>query len=169
MQRGSTQGVVGLKGSLVLLAIVLLIDFIGYRALAGALQVRRDNIDLAQDAVRVTGRIVDHELHTDNSAQRVSRYRPVVAYKAEGRDFRVTAQLCADLTATVTEFKVGTPIDVVYPRGRPADARVVGFEFESWIGLSVIGVCMMVLPALLMLWATWYRFLFVLPERNGGR
>lgn len=166
MPHRSTQVGLGIKGSLILLTIVLMIAYIGYSALKGALQVRRDNIALVQDSIRVAGRIVDHELHTDNSAQRVSWYRPVVAYRAEGHDFQVTAQNGAKLTETMTVFKVGTPIDVVYPRGRPADARVVGFEFDGWVGLAIIGVGMMLLPVLLFAWGVWARFLFMLPEKS---
>lgn len=167
MPHRSTQLGLGIKGSLILLIIGSMIAFIGYRALQGALQVRHDNIALAQDSIRVTGRIVDHELHTDNSAQRVSRYRPVVGYSVEGHDYQVTAQNGAELTQTVTELKVGTPIDVVFPRGRPADARVVGFEFDGWVGLAIVGVGLMLVPLALFAWGVWARFLFVLPDKSG--
>ena len=93
--------------------------------------------------------------------------RPVGADRAEGHDFQVTAQNGAKLTETMTVFKVGTPIDVVYPRGRPADARVVGFEFDGWVGLAIVGVGMMLLPALLFAWGVWARFLFVFPDKSG--
>jgi hypothetical protein len=166
MQTRSTSSGLSLRASLILLAIVLAIAYIGYSALKGAMQVRSDNLALVDDSIRVTGRIIDHELHTDSSAQRTSWYRPVVAYRVDGHDFQVTAQNGAKLTETMTVFKVGTPIDVVYPRGRPADARVVGFEFDSWIGLAIIGLCMMLVPISLFAWGVWRRFLFVIPGRG---
>lgn len=157
----------GTRSSLILLAVALVLAYIGYSALQGALQTRRDNIALVEDSVHTQGRIVDHQLYSDTSAQRKSWYKPIVVYTVDGQDYRVTAHHGVDLKGSLTEFKVDTGIEVVYPRGRPDDARVVGFEADGWIGLAIFGLCLMVLPLTAVAWGIRRRALFAHPGKQA--
>lgn len=150
-----------IKTSMILTLIALSVAYLGYCALRDALQVRRDNAAFVTDSARTTGHIVSHETYTDSTAQRNSHYKPVVAYTVNGNALLVTAQNSTDLKGAMTEFKVGTPIGVIYLPQRPQVARVAGFEFDSWFGMALIGFLMLVLPVAGILWASWRRWLFV--------
>lgn len=157
----------GIKASLIITLIALSVSYLGYCALRDALQVRRDNAEFISDSARVTGRIVSHETYTDTTAQRKSHYKPVVAYTVGSNALQVTAQNSTDLKGSLTEFKVGTSIEVVYLRQRPRVARVAGFEFDSWFGMALIGALMLALPIMAIVWASWGRWLFVWAGRQS--
>ena len=149
--------------SLVALGISLLIAFVGYRALQAAAHDRSVSAALAEDPVCVTGQIVEHVLHTDQSQQRRSWYLPVVAFRVDGRDYRVTAMRGTGLAETNGVHKVGAAIDVVFPRGMPDAARVVGLDdmSDTGLGLMLIGAGLIVVPLGGIVWGTWRRRLFV--------
>ena len=108
---------------MIILLIASFIAYLGYCALRDALQMRRDNAAFVTDSARVVGRIVSHETYTDTTAQRNSHYKPVVAYTVNGMSMQVTAQNSTNLRGSLTEFKVGTPIEVIYLRQRPQKAQ----------------------------------------------
>jgi hypothetical protein len=157
----------GGKHSLIILLIASFIAYLGYCALRDALQMRRDNEAFVSDSARVIGRIVSHETYTDTTAQRNSHYKPVVAYTVNGMSMQVTAQNSTNLRGSLTEFKVGTPIEVIYLRQRPQKARVAGFEFDSWFGMALFGFLLLTLPTAAMIWGIWRRWLFFPASETG--
>ncbi len=161
-KRDGAQGA-GLGCSVFATLALLAVSYIGWAAVRGALETRRDNAALAQSGVRVTGTVIENVSRSGRSGG----YRARVEYVAGGREYHVLAERGYS-TKEAVQHPVGSPMDVVYVPGRPRIARVVGYEITGWIGLAVVGSAILLLPLVAVALLVWSGLLFARPSRIAG-
>lgn len=157
--RGSEKGP-GLGCSIFATLSLLVASYVGWAAVRGALETRRDTAALERSGVRVTGTVIENVSVTG----RTGGYRARVKYVADGREYHVLADRGYGVKEAVAH-PVGSPMDVVYVQGQPRIARVVGYEVTGWIGLAVVGSAMLLLPLLALALLVWAGLLFARPPR----